>query len=146
MNTLIDRLSYLYDKFPTLEGERGQTGLVRVSKASKSMVNQWVSGSIKTIGLKFALNIEANLGVSHIWLMTGDGEFMAPIIKSSVAGLEPLVAPPWCAPEAFQLLDLYYSCDESRRGAIFGFAKDLAGVVRSERADDHSQSRPDIPR
>lgn len=74
MNLLSERLDYIYREVPDLEGERGQTGLVKASGASKSVVNQWLTGKIKSIDIRYALNIERELGFSHIWLMTGDGD------------------------------------------------------------------------
>jgi len=74
MNALSERLDYIYRAAPQLEGERGQTGLVKASGASKSVVNQWLTGKIKSIDIRYALNIERELGFSHVWLMTGDGE------------------------------------------------------------------------
>lgn len=74
MNMLTDRLNYIYQETPTLEGERGQTGLVKASGASKSVVNQWLTGKIKSMDIRYALNIERELGFSHIWVMTGDGD------------------------------------------------------------------------
>jgi phage repressor protein C with HTH and peptisase S24 domain len=74
MQTLADRLETIYRERPELEGERGQTGLVKSSGASKSVVNQWLTGKIKSIDIRYALNIERELGFSHIWLMTGEGE------------------------------------------------------------------------
>jgi len=74
MHMLSDRLDYLYRAAPQLEGERGQSGLVKASGASKSVVNQWLTGKIKSMDIRYALNIERELGFSHIWLMTGQGE------------------------------------------------------------------------
>lgn len=74
MNLLSNRLDYLYHAAPALEGERGQSGLVKASGASKSVVNQWLTGKIKSMDIRYALNIERELGFSHIWLMTGEGE------------------------------------------------------------------------
>ena len=74
MNLLSDRLDYLYRSTPNLDGERGQIGLVKASGASKSVVNQWLTGKIKSMDIRYALNIERALGVSHIWLMTGEGD------------------------------------------------------------------------
>jgi phage repressor protein C with HTH and peptisase S24 domain len=74
MNLLSDRLDYIYRTTPDLDGERGQTGLVKASGASKSVVNQWLNGKIKSMDIRYALNIERELGYSHIWLMTGEGE------------------------------------------------------------------------
>jgi phage repressor protein C with HTH and peptisase S24 domain len=74
MNLLSERLDYMHRATPALEGERGQTGLVKASGASKSVVNQWLTGKIKSMDIRYALNIERELGFSHIWLMTGDGD------------------------------------------------------------------------
>jgi phage repressor protein C with HTH and peptisase S24 domain len=74
MNLLSDRLDYIYRTTPDLEGERGQTSLVKASGASKSVVNQWLTGKIKSMDIRYALSIERALGFSHIWLMTGEGE------------------------------------------------------------------------
>lgn len=91
MNLLSERLEHIYREMPDLEGERGQTGLVKASGASKSVVNQWLTGKIKSIDIRYALNIERELGFSHIWLMTGDGDpRYAPL--HSVSGLIPVHA------------------------------------------------------
>jgi hypothetical protein len=74
MNSLAERLHVIHRDMPQLEGERGQTGLVKASGASKSVVNQWVTGKIKSMDIRYALNIERELGFSHIWLMTGEGD------------------------------------------------------------------------
>lgn len=74
MNSLAERLDLIHRELPELEGERGQTGLVKASGASKSVVNQWLTGKIKSMDIRYALNIERELGFSHIWLMTGEGE------------------------------------------------------------------------
>jgi len=76
MKLLSERLDHIHHLLPDLEGERGQTGLVKASGASKSVVNQWLAGKIKSIDIRYALNIEHALGISHIWLMTGDGDPM----------------------------------------------------------------------
>jgi transcriptional regulator with XRE-family HTH domain len=89
MYMLTDRLQFIYQHRPDLEGENGQTGLVKASGASKSVVNQWLSGKIKSIDIRYALNIERELGISHIWLMTGDGDpFDAPL--KGLIGLTPV--------------------------------------------------------
>jgi phage repressor protein C with HTH and peptisase S24 domain len=74
MNNLAERLHVIHRDLPQLEGERGQTGLVKASGASKSVVNQWLTGKIKSMDIRYALNIERELGFSHIWLMTGEGD------------------------------------------------------------------------
>lgn len=63
------------------------------------------------------------LGVTPEWLMYGPrGEEGADRID------EPRVAaaPPWCAPEAFKLLELYYACDADTRKEILVFIESAA--------------------
>lgn len=84
MELLTERLAHLYKLRPELEGERGQTGLVKASGASKSVVNQWLSGGIKKMAIEYALEIERSLGFCHIWLMTGKGPVE---VKDLPAGL-----------------------------------------------------------
>ena len=74
MKLLSERLAYIHQQLPDLEGDKGQTGFVKASGASKSVVNQWVTDKIKSMDIKYALNIERELGYSHIWLMTGEGD------------------------------------------------------------------------
>lgn len=91
MKLLSERLDHIHQLRPELEGDRGQTGLVKASGASKSVVNQWLAGKIKSIDIRYALNIEQALGISHIWLMTGDGDPLdAPL--SAVKNLTPVRA------------------------------------------------------
>jgi phage repressor protein C with HTH and peptisase S24 domain len=74
MKLLSERLAHIYAERDDLEGERGQQGFIKASGASKSVVNQWLNDKIKSIDIRYALAIERNLGYSHIWLMTGEGE------------------------------------------------------------------------
>jgi SOS-response transcriptional repressor LexA len=73
MKLLSERLAHIYRERPELEGTNGQIGLIKASGASKSVVNQWLSDKIKSIDIRYALAIERALGISHIWLMTGEG-------------------------------------------------------------------------
>ncbi len=56
------------------ELEIDQTAFGKLAGASKSVVNQWLSGSIKKVGPKYAYNIEQNSGYRKEWVMFGDGE------------------------------------------------------------------------
>lgn len=78
MNLLSERLAYIQQQNPDLDGDKGQMGLAKASGASKSVVHQWVTGKIKSMDIRYALNIERELGYSHIWLMTGEGEPRVP--------------------------------------------------------------------
>ena len=82
MKRLADRLTHIYAERPDLEGERGQIGFVKASGASKSVVNQWLDGKIKSMRLDYALSIEAALGYNHIWLVLGVGDKIArPVVS-----------------------------------------------------------------
>jgi hypothetical protein len=70
MELLCDRVELVLKENPEL----GQSGLVAVSGASKSVVNQWLDDKIKSMRLDYALNIEQKLGYNHIWLVLGEGE------------------------------------------------------------------------
>jgi transcriptional regulator with XRE-family HTH domain len=76
MKLLSERLALIHKLIPELEGDRGQAGLAKASGASRSVVNQWLHDKIKSIDINYALSIESELGISHIWLMTGQGDPM----------------------------------------------------------------------
>ena len=69
MSTLSQRIEKILAENPAL----GQSGLVEKSGASKSVVNQWLDGKIKSMRLDYALNIERQLGYNHVWLVLGEG-------------------------------------------------------------------------
>ena len=102
MKLLSERLEHIHRLLPDLEGERGQTGLVKASGASKSVVNQWLAGKIKSIDIRYALNIEQALGISHIWLMTGDGDPLEAPMRS-VKNMTPVHAADGDDPESVQI-------------------------------------------
>lgn len=56
------------------ELEVDQPEFGRISGASKSVVNQWLSGLIKKISPKYAYAIETNTKYRKEWVMFGDGE------------------------------------------------------------------------
>jgi hypothetical protein len=126
MSDLIDRLSTIYKDLPELEGERGQTGLVKASKASKSVVNQWLNGGIKSMDIRYALEIERTLGYSHIWLMTGIGERKAAggvvFITQEAAEVRHTQ---WIGEDEAKLLDLFRGTDDGGRKAMLSHAEIL---------------------
>lgn len=80
MYTLAATFKVILQEHPELDSEKtrgGQNRLAELSGADKSIVSQWIKGQIKSLDLKYALNLETNLGYSHIWLMSGRGEKMA---------------------------------------------------------------------
>lgn len=130
MNDLIDRLATIYKDLPELEGERGQIGLVRASKASKSVVNQWLNGGIKSMDIRYALEIERTLKYSHIWLMTGIGERKA---VGGVAFITREVADSrhtqWIGGEEARLLDLFRGTDDVGRSDIILAAENAPAIT-----------------
>ncbi|HFT8008584.1 TPA: LexA family transcriptional regulator [Burkholderia cenocepacia] len=68
MNTLDQRIQAIID----------ETGVEQIELASaagvtKSTVNQWLDGKIKSIKLEYALGIEERWGYNPIWLVMGKG-------------------------------------------------------------------------
>lgn len=130
MNLLTDRLAYIYRQKPDLEGECGQIGLVKASGASKSVVNQWLAGKIKSMDIKYALNIERQLGYSHIWLMTGEGDPLDVPVYGVKAPrtIRPVEQPPppnlqWVTPKESELLSSFRSLKPVQQEAVSDLAK-----------------------
>ncbi|WP_171939048.1 helix-turn-helix domain-containing protein [Herbaspirillum rubrisubalbicans] len=69
MTTLSERIEKILSEHPAL----GQSGLAEAAGASKSVVNQWMDGKIKSMRLDYALKIERRLGYDHVWLVLGEG-------------------------------------------------------------------------
>lgn len=114
MNLLSDRIKQIQDENPDLE----QVGLVKISGASKSVVNQWIDGKIKSMRLDFALNIERELGYSHIWLVLGEGDPKQKILPVS-------------ADEA-ELITDYRAANPTIKAAIISTSKILGSNKESE--------------
>lgn len=51
-----------------------QVRLGSLAGASKSVVNQWISGGIKSIAPEYAFSLEKNTGYSAKWIMLGEGQ------------------------------------------------------------------------
>jgi len=128
MKLLSQRLAYIYEQCPELEGERGQLGIARASGASRSVVNQWLADKIKSMDIRFALAIEANLGFSHIWLMTGDGT--PRVTKESRVVL---AAKDNCD-EILKLIGLYSQATLEQRNDIIRAAEVIISLTRTSAA------------
>lgn len=74
MDDLITRVKSICDELAREDGTGGQVALAAAAGASKSVVNQWLAGKIKSIDIHYALEIERTLGYNHIWLMIGKGD------------------------------------------------------------------------
>ena len=73
MNLLSTRLKYILDNEFQGDIHGRQVQLSKISGASRSVVNQWITDRIKSLNIEYALNIEKKLGYDHIWLITGRG-------------------------------------------------------------------------
>jgi hypothetical protein len=69
MKSLSERVEKILKDRPELD----QVSLGKMAGASKSVVNQWLDGKIKSMRLDYALNIERAIGYNHIWLVLGTG-------------------------------------------------------------------------
>lgn len=139
MKLLSERLAYVYAQRPDLEGEKGQIGLVRASGASKSMVNQWLSGAVKSLGLEWALKMEANLGFSHIWLMAGLGDPLAkPGQIVTLGGFgEQMPLMTLATPSEIELLDLFRRATDDAQLDMVRFAGTLKKRPAASIRRDH---------
>lgn len=129
MELLIDRVKFILDEHPEIEGVQGQIGLAVAAGASKSVVNQWLSGAIKSMDIKYALKIEEKLGYSHIWLMAN----ILPIHASEKVAEKVVLAPLWMDREAFDLLNLYYRGDKDQRADIMRYGSNLIDGPQASR-------------
>ncbi len=110
MKLLTERLAALYGAIPNLQGDRGQIGISKASGASRSVVNQWLNGTIKSMDINYALRIESSLGVSHIWLMTGMGPILTSpgeAVQIVIEGAAESARLTLALPKELDLLDLF---------------------------------------
>ncbi|WP_422684820.1 hypothetical protein [Candidatus Methylopumilus universalis] len=70
MKTTSERVTYM---MATLKIE-GQTEFGSLCGASRSTVNQWLSGNIKKIDPRYAFKLEDNTPFSARWIMLGEGK------------------------------------------------------------------------
>lgn len=70
MNLLSDRISLILEENPGLS----QKALGDAAGANRQLANHWLSGEVKSINIRHALNIESTLGYNHVWVMLGEGE------------------------------------------------------------------------
>lgn len=153
MKLLSERLDHIHATRPDLEGERGQTGLIRASGASKSVVNQWLMGKIKSIDIRYALAIERNLGFSHIWLMTGEGDPRdVPLYGAQARAARPELTEPvaeiapapkvlqWVSSEESTLLTAFRSGTAVQQRRILGIATGFASKASRDEAQGDGRS------
>lgn len=118
-------------QFVLKDAKIDQTQLGDHAGASRSVVSQWLDGKIKSMSLKYALDIERNLGYNHIWLMINEGDkkttgnkTSAGVRIDSVAANSDAVT----ASDLVRLVNAFSSADATQRSII------LAAVTAAERA------------
>ena len=128
---LVERLALVQ----THLGDETQVALYRASGASSSVVNQWFSGSIKSIHPRFAFKIQADTGISAEWLILGTGPMM---LRGNMVEV---------SAEEFELLAILRQLPEIYRVAAVSDVKkyrDLAAGREPGAAEIGEPSRPGI--
>ncbi len=70
MKTTAERVKYMMEKLNI----DNQAEFGRLCDASRSLVNQWISGRTKNIDPRYAFKIEDNTSFSARWIMLGEGK------------------------------------------------------------------------
>ena len=70
MKTTSERVTYMMATLKINE----QTEFGDLCDASRSVVNQWLSGRIKNIDPRYAFKLEDNTPFSARWIMLGEGK------------------------------------------------------------------------
>ena len=70
MKTTAERVAYMMETLKIKE----QTEFGNLCGASRSVVNQWLSGRIKNIDPRYAFMLEDNSPFSARWVMLGEGK------------------------------------------------------------------------
>lgn len=80
-----ERLQRIKDELGITE----DTELAKMAGASKSMVNQWFSGRIKSISAQYAYKLEENTGFTSRWIQLGEGqERISKAIVHTIASMQ----------------------------------------------------------
>ncbi|MCO7641903.1 helix-turn-helix domain-containing protein [Pseudomonas sp. S 311-6] len=82
-----------------------QVDVAKVAGVSKGTVTQWLDGSIKSIKLEHAMELEERFGYNHVWIVLGRGEKMA-----GTGSGRPLA--PSRDEAMFELLDVRAACGD----------------------------------
>ena len=70
MKTTAERVKYMMEMLNI----DNQAEFGRLCDASRSLVNQWISGRTKNIDPRYAFKIEDNTPFSARWIMLGEGK------------------------------------------------------------------------
>lgn len=84
-------------------GNLNQPSFGALAGASKSLVNQWLSGEIKSISAKYAFRLQRKTGFNAEWIQLGEGPER--ITESSERAISPLSASASRVVSVINLLD-----------------------------------------
>jgi hypothetical protein len=87
VSTPAERIALMMDQLSL-----DQPGFGAVAGATKSVVNQWLSGKIKSIDARYAFKIEREKHYSAEWIMLGTGPMYAHRPGRSANGAQPTQA------------------------------------------------------
>ncbi len=105
------------------EQYKSQADFVRSTGENQGEVSGLLNS--KSFGEKKARNLEAKCGLPAGWMDVDDE--LEPAGNQATATPQ-TGAPPWMAPEAFELLSLYYEADPDGRAEIMNTARDFRRV------------------
>lgn len=71
--TLQSRMTEVFKAMRERTGKTLPSDLANLVGCGKSVVSMWTNGGARSMSLLHALKIEKELGLSHLWVMTGDG-------------------------------------------------------------------------
>lgn len=129
MTLLCDRLKRILDENPPLS----QSELGQKAGVSKSVVNQWMDGKIKSMNIDAALTLEEAMGYNHIWLMTGRGEPKVRIAQASddkVTNIRAQLV--YLEPEELEIITNYREATITGAAAIKSTAATVSKRQRAE--------------
>jgi transcriptional regulator with XRE-family HTH domain len=102
-----------------------KSAFAKLAGVSAPTVTDWENGDTKMIEGSNLVKVCEVLEITAEWLING----LEDVEIVMGAGVGTGKAPPWCAQEAFQLLEIYYACDVRGREEIMI----SAAAVRAER-------------
>jgi len=100
---------------------KDQPGFGALSGASKSVVNQWLSGEIKSISARYAFKLQRSTGFSAEWIQTGEGP------QTIAAGLQATNSQSAALePEQAEVLHLFERFTPSQKKALISQMREMA--------------------
>lgn len=120
-------------------GYSSQEAFAKAVEVTWQTVQQWEKEGGTAPNRNRIGKVAKALETTPEWLLYGSGNGEPPeILKGPrVVRLAARQAPPWCAPEAFELLDSYYTCDADGRAQILAYARGLAAAMAANASSNN---------